>query len=95
MTSEDWKSSTKQMVLGFEFNISQMLAVWKTLPLAVMWLVWRSRNDCVFNKVQPDWIALEDLIKARVALWVSSSLKGFNYSVHDVIYNLYQVCHCV
>ncbi|THG22002.1 hypothetical protein TEA_017972 [Camellia sinensis var. sinensis] len=24
MTSEDWKSSAKQMVLGFEFNISQM-----------------------------------------------------------------------
>lgn len=73
----------------------KMLAVWKALPIAVLWSVWRSRNDCVFNKVQPDWIALEDLIKDRVALRVSSSLKGFNYSVHDVIYNLSQVCHCV
>lgn len=77
--------------LGIKMK-KKMQAVWKTLPPAVMWSVWKNINDCVFNKVQPDWNALEDLIKARVALWVSSSLKGFNYSVHDVIYNLNQVC---
>ncbi|XP_028059522.1 uncharacterized protein LOC114263217 [Camellia sinensis] len=43
----------------------KMLTVWKTLPVAVMWSVWRSRNDCVFNKVQPDWIALAELIKSE------------------------------
>ncbi|XP_028080046.1 uncharacterized protein LOC114281693 [Camellia sinensis] len=32
----------------------KMLTVWKTLPVAVMWSVWRSRNDCVFNKLHFD-----------------------------------------
>lgn len=73
----------------------KMLAVWKTLPAAVFWSVWRCRNDCLFNKVQPDGIVLVELIKVRVALWVSSSLKGFNYSVHDVLYNLNLLCTCV
>ncbi|GMQ11077.1 hypothetical protein CsSME_00053845 [Camellia sinensis var. sinensis] len=35
-----------------------------------MWSVWKSRTECLFNKAQPDWNALEDLIKAAAVLWM-------------------------
>ncbi|CAL5418158.1 unnamed protein product [Camellia sinensis] len=48
----------------------------------VSWLAWRA---------QPHLDELADLIKTRVAMWAVSSLREFNYSVHDVLYNLKQV----
>lgn len=69
--------------------------IWKMIPLAIMWPVWKLRNDCIFNEAQPTLNDLADLVKIRVAMWAVFSLKEFKYSVHDVLYNLKQVCYCV
>ena len=65
------------------------------IPLAVMWSLWKLRNECMFNESQPTLNDLAYLVKIRVAMWAVFSLKEFNYSVHDVLYNLKQVYNCV
>lgn len=50
--------------------------MWKAIPLAVFWSVWKHRNDVIFNMVQPNMEELCDLIKVRVAMWMKAKLVG-------------------
>ncbi|XP_028053421.1 uncharacterized protein LOC114257814 [Camellia sinensis] len=49
------------------------------------------RNDCVFNEVEPNFIALCETVEIRIALWVKSFVPNLNYSVHDLVHNLQQL----
>lgn len=75
---------------GIRFKV-QMVKIWKVVPLAMLWYVWKLRNECVFNEAKPDFADLTELVKIRVALWAKSHLKELKYSVHDIVYNLKQV----
>lgn len=65
--------------------------IWKVAPLAMLWSVWKLRNECVFKEARPDFAELAELVKVRVAVWAKSNLKEMQYSVHDIVSNLKQV----
>lgn len=69
--------------------------VWKIVSLVLLWLIWRLRNDVLFNDAHPNFADLEDMVKTRVAFWAKSRLPGVNYTVHDFVHNLQQVRHCL
>ena len=67
-------------------NLSKKL--WSVIPVAIFWSVWKLRNDCIFNKCQPNWDDFSELIKVRIALWIKSGVKNINYTVSDFVHNL-------
>lgn len=62
--------------------------IWDCIPLAVLWSMWKMRNEWVFQNKRLNWIELVDLIKVRVALWVKASWESNSYSINDFIYRL-------
>ncbi|XP_028054783.1 uncharacterized protein LOC114258977 [Camellia sinensis] len=70
---------------GFKFKKFFWL-MWKSIPLALMWTIWKSRNECVFKGVQPQ---LKELCK--VSLWAKYHSPKCVYSVHDLVSNLQQI----
>ncbi|XP_028074331.1 uncharacterized protein LOC114276709 [Camellia sinensis] len=76
--------------LGWKFR-KKVNLVWKTLPAAVLWSVWSYRNECVFKAVQPNFQALCECIKVRLAMWMRSQFRDASFSVNDVVFNFSQV----
>lgn len=83
-----------QWWLGTIFK-KTMLKVWRLVPVAMLWSVWRLRNDCIFNGCQYILDELCERVKVRVGMWVKSNLNGVPYSVHDIVENLNQVRLCL
>lgn len=79
---------------GWKFKKGEM-QIWKAIPLAVLWSVWKHRNDVIFNKVQPNMEELYELIKVRVAIWMKSTLMGRDYSINQFYSNLQQIRLCI
>ncbi|XP_028059454.1 uncharacterized protein LOC114263152 [Camellia sinensis] len=64
--------------------------IWSVVPLAILWSIWKQRNDCVFNGVQRSLDALCENIKVIIAVWVKSAFT-LDYFVYDLIRDLNQV----
>lgn len=60
---------------GVEYKKS-VLSIWKIGPLAVMWSIWKLRNECLFNEGQPDFEEPKELVRVRIALWAKFNSKG-------------------
>lgn len=69
-----------------KFN-SKAQQIWNCIPLAVLWSLWKFRNEFLFENKTLDWEEVTELIKVRVAFWVKSSLK-IDYSINDFHYRL-------
>lgn len=55
---------------------------WHSCFFAVIWSIWLSRNEIIFNKVL-DTAALEDIIKVRITFWVKARFNLMHYSTDD------------
>ncbi|GMP72459.1 hypothetical protein CsSME_00030493 [Camellia sinensis var. sinensis] len=74
---------------------NRLKVIWKIIPLAVLWSLWKLRNEIIFNESQLDFGKLCDLIKTRVAMWFKAFSPSFCYSVDDLVYNLQNVKFCL
>lgn len=70
-------------------------ALWKSVPLAVLWSIWKLRNECKFKHSNPSLVEVIELIKIRVAIWAKSSHNLAQFSVNDFIFNMNQIRFCI
>ena len=64
--------------------------LWKIIPKAVLWSVWKLRNECLFKGAQPDFANLSERVKVQIAIWAKLHMEGINYLVHNLVSNLKQ-----
>lgn len=65
--------------------------LWKVISLAVLWSLWKLRNECIFEFATPQLKDLCDLIKIRVALWLNQRFEDFHFTIQDFLTNLRQI----
>ena len=67
------------------------LVVWRLIPFAIVWTIWKVRNELKFEGIQPNWECVSDHVIARIALWATSSPKLQVYSTNDLILNIQSI----
>ena len=72
---------------GFKFR-GALKKLWEAIPSTILYSIWKIRNDCRFNSIQPKWEEALDQLKMRLVLWVKDNSGLENYSIQDFIYNL-------
>ncbi|CAL5355404.1 unnamed protein product [Camellia sinensis] len=80
--------------LGTKFKKKE-LQIWKVIPLAVVWSIWKLRNDCVVNSAQLNFLEIIELIKVRIAVWLKNHSYGNTNSIQDFVSNLNQIRLCI
>ncbi|XVE78510.1 hypothetical protein DITRI_Ditri13aG0150900 [Diplodiscus trichospermus] len=58
---------------------------WKLVLFAIIWTVWMTRNDLVFNNRQADLEQTIDLSKLRLAHWVKAKWPQIHMNWLDMI----------
>lgn len=66
-----------------------------SFPLAVLWSIWKLRNECKFKHSNPSLVEVIELIKIRVAIWAKSSHNLAQFAVNDFIFNMNQIRFCI
>ncbi|KAL7254616.1 hypothetical protein ACSBR1_008885 [Camellia fascicularis] len=62
--------------------------IWKVIPLAVLWSLWKLRNEFIFESATPKLEEVCDLIKIRVAMWLNQRFKDSHFTILDFLTNL-------
>ena len=63
----DWWSKVKGENSG--------MIVWKLIPHAILWHIWKTRNELYFKGVNPKWWLVGDQIKCLVECWAKLNSK--------------------
>ncbi|KAF5933877.1 hypothetical protein HYC85_030048 [Camellia sinensis] len=75
----------------WDIPLSQMIGQTTSNPSGQLYqlgMIWKARNDCLFNDKIVDGPELAEMVKVRVALWCKQSYRGLQYSVEDIVNNL-------
>lgn len=57
--------------------------IWESIFFAVIWSIWKARNNLIFSNTQVEKLNLLDVIQRRVAFWVKAKCDLKEYSVMD------------
>ncbi|XP_039046839.1 uncharacterized protein LOC120187117 [Hibiscus syriacus] len=61
---------------------------WKFIPMAVMWSVWKYRNEIIFQKRKLDLVRLSFIVRFRVASWFSARFKDVAIPLYSLVGDL-------
>lgn len=61
--------------------------LWELIPYALMWSVWLSRNDLIFNNKPFSMEATWDLHLSRISWWVKACWRDCSYTASDFLLN--------
>ncbi|KAG5562957.1 hypothetical protein RHGRI_005633 [Rhododendron griersonianum] len=73
---------------GIQWEKQKVKVIWDCIPFAVLWSLWRMRNEHTFQNKVLNWNEVVELIKLRIAFWVKSKWFESDYSITDFIYRL-------
>ncbi|XP_028104944.1 uncharacterized protein LOC114303962 [Camellia sinensis] len=71
---------------GYKFK-KEIQPLWKVVPVAVVWSIWKARNDCLFHQKSVEGFDLAELVKVRIAFWCKHSRGVYGFNVHGLIVN--------
>ncbi|XP_039017176.1 uncharacterized protein LOC120148050 [Hibiscus syriacus] len=80
------KCSMDFLILWDDFMNNSL--IWKFIPRAVMWSVWKCRNEIIFRKVKLDLVRLSFIIRFRVASWFSACFKDVGIPLDSLVGDL-------
>ncbi|KAI9153915.1 hypothetical protein LWI28_018395 [Acer negundo] len=66
--------------------------VWDTLFAAVIWSIWESRNQLIFNGEDPSLTQAANIVKFRTALWFKHHGRGSKIPISTMLLNLIESC---
>ena len=59
--------------------------VWNMSFFAIIWSIWLSRNDMVFNGIDFDFLQITDTIKFRLAIWLKAKWPDCPNTISDIV----------
>ncbi|KAE8661369.1 putative ATP binding protein [Hibiscus syriacus] len=62
--------------------------IWKFIPRALMWSVWKCRNEVIFQKVKLDVVRLFFIVHFRIASWFVAKFKDVNIPLDSLVGDL-------
>lgn len=77
---------------GYHRHKSMAKSTWECIPLAILWSLWKMRNEFLFQNSPLNWDDLLELIKIRIAFWIKNS-ENSDYSINDFLFNLRSMIH--
>ncbi|KAF5192074.1 hypothetical protein FRX31_018339 [Thalictrum thalictroides] len=64
--------------------------IWSVLPAAVMWVIWRTRNEAIFNEGKVDCDLMLQAVKASLWSWMNISSRALEarktFTYTDLLY---------
>lgn len=59
--------------------------LWELVSFAIIWSIWKLRNDLIFQGVVPRWVDMGDIIKFKVANWFKAYQGSRVFSTNDIL----------
>ncbi|XP_039053775.1 uncharacterized protein LOC120195910 [Hibiscus syriacus] len=80
------KCTMEFLILWDDFMTNSL--IWKFIPRAVMWSVWKCRNEIIFQKGKLDLVKLSFIVRFRVASWFSARFKDMGIPLDSLVGDL-------
>lgn len=61
--------------------------LWELSFFAVLWSIWKVRNDLIFRGAVPKWEDMGDIIKHRISHWFKAAHGSKNVSSNDILFS--------
>ena len=62
-------------------------SLWRLIPFAMLWCIWKDRNDRVFRNVSSTSEELVASISLMIANWALVRKEFSNFSLNDILFN--------
>ncbi|KAE8704873.1 hypothetical protein F3Y22_tig00110435pilonHSYRG00103 [Hibiscus syriacus] len=80
------KCTMEFLILWDDFMTNSL--IWRFIPRAVMWSVWKCRNEIIFQKGKLDLVRLSFIVRFRVASWFSAHFKDVGIPLDSLVGDL-------